>query len=75
MDDQLARVVAQLPQSARVGTYATAESTQSIGNALEFALSAQGALADRAKPGAPQAGPAQVSAARATLESFVVGVH
>ena len=69
--DQPARVVAQLPPSARVGTYATADSTQSIGNALEFARSARGALAQRAKAGAPQAGPAQVSAARATLAKFV----
>jgi DHA2 family integral membrane protein (MFS transporter) len=46
--DQPAAIVQQLPASAQVSSVVTADDTKSIGNAYEFALSAQDALQKRA---------------------------
>ena len=45
--DQPAAVVAQLPRSQQVAPLVTKDTSQSIGNAFDFVLSAQGALAAR----------------------------
>jgi Na+/melibiose symporter-like transporter len=74
--DSPAAVVSQLPANARVSTYVRADSSESIGNALEFAASARQALEQRAKlpqaqsiPAAQQA--ANAAKAKATIEQFL----
>jgi EmrB/QacA subfamily drug resistance transporter len=47
--DQPAAVVAQLPAAQRVSPNVSSDTSQSIGNALDFALDAQDALQQRAK--------------------------
>jgi EmrB/QacA subfamily drug resistance transporter len=86
--DQPAAVVAQLPPSAQVSNAVTADSTQSIGNALEFVRSAGVALQERAGlANGTQLSPAQAAATKAadqallakfvasSKESFMSGMH
>ncbi|MCW2496108.1 MFS transporter [Jatrophihabitans sp.] len=83
--DRPAAVVSHLPRAEQVGPLVSTDTSQSIGNAFEFAAEAQGAL--QARAGAANLTPAQVDKARAqdqavlgqflgkTKVAFMSGMH
>jgi EmrB/QacA subfamily drug resistance transporter len=71
--DQPAAVVSKLPPSAQVGTYARSDSSESIGNVLEFVGHAGSALQQRASLLGGTVPPAQVAAIRQQADQAIGG--
>jgi DHA2 family integral membrane protein (MFS transporter) len=72
--DQPAAIVRRLPPGQQVRSFADQDASQSVGNALEFAQQASGALRERATgPAAATATPAQKASAEATDKAVLGG--
>ncbi|HEU5265319.1 MAG TPA: MFS transporter, partial [Jatrophihabitans sp.] len=69
--DRPAAAVSQLPPSARVGTAVSTDTSQSIGNALEFAGKAVAALEAREAHTGTAPTAAQIARARSAITGFV----
>ena len=72
--DQPAAVVSRLPASAQVGSYLRQDSSESIGNALQFAGNASTALQHRAStPAAAALPPAQLAEQKQQAQTAIGG--
>jgi DHA2 family integral membrane protein (MFS transporter) len=69
--DRPAAVVSRLPADAQVGSAVGADTSQSIGNALEFVGRATAALQSREKHAGTPPSQAQIAQARAAITGFV----